>query len=142
MKTIDAVRLGLGALIVYVALYGTPNVPVLPQPYVGVYGDVHDVATQMDGNDRQGLSEALVAASRMLASDKAGLVKTTEDLQRFIRGTVAFGYTSFTLNKYPKVSAAIQNELEKTVGPTVQTVSGEMRDKTVEALVELGRAVK
>lgn len=142
MKSLDIVRLGLAGVLVYVAMYGVPQNRVLLQPYTGPLKNVNDAALQMAANDRLGLAEALLASSQMLASDKAGLIKTTEDLQRFVRGTVAYGYTSFTLNKYPTVSAEIQKELEKSVGPTVQTVTNQLRDQTVESLVELSKAVR
>lgn len=142
MKALDLVRFGAAGLLIYLALNGAPKDLPLPQPYTGSLASVHDAAMQMDASDRQGLSEALLAASKMLASDKASLVKTTEDLQRFVRGTVAYGYTSFALNKYPTVSAEVQKELEKAVGPTYQPVTVELRDKTVETLIELSKAVK
>lgn len=142
MRLLDVIRFGLAGLLVYVAFYGTPKGVELPQPYTGDLKNVNEAASQMAAEDRQGLSEALLAASKMLASDKANLVKTTEDLQRFVRGTVAYGYTSFALSKYPTVSAEVQKELEKTVGPTVQAVTSDLRDKTVATLIELSKAVK
>lgn len=142
MRLLDVIRFGLAGFLVYVAFYGTPKGVELPQPYTGDLKNVNEAASQMAAEDRQGLSEALLAASKMLASDKANLVKTTEDLQRFVRGTVAYGYTSFALSKYPTVSAEVQKELETTVGPTVQAVTSDLRDKTVATLIELSKAVK
>ena len=96
----------------------------------------------MDKADRQGLSEALTAAGKMLGDDKAKLIKKTSDIQSFTRGTMAYGYSSFALNKYPDVSRAVQAELEKAVGDEDVPVTPEIKDKTVKTLEELGRAIQ
>ena len=112
------------------------------EPYTGSMTAVHSAANSMDKNDRQGLSEALGAASKMLADDKAKLIKTTEDIQNFTRGSMSFGYSSFALQKYPDVSRAVQAELEKAVGDEIVPASPEIKDKTVKTLQELSRAIQ
>ena len=112
------------------------------EPYNGSMTEVHSAAKSMDKTDRQGLSEALTAAGKMLDDDKAKLIKTTSDIQSFTRGTMAYGYSSFALNKYPSVSKAVQAELEKAVGDEDVPVTPEIKDKTVKTLEELGRAIQ
>ena len=58
-------------------------------PYTGSMTAVHEAANSMDKTDRQGLSEALTAAGKMLDDDKAKLIKKTSDIQSFTRGTMA-----------------------------------------------------
>lgn len=96
----------------------------------------------MESQDRAGLSAALTAASQMLRADTAGLLKTTEDLQEFVRGTTAYGYSSFALKKYPAVAAAVQTELEKAVGSEIKAVESSDRARVADTLEELGRAVR
>ena len=112
------------------------------EPYNGSMTAVHSAANSMDKTDRQGLSEALTAAGKMLADDKAKLIKTTSDIQSFTRGSMAYGYSSFALSKYPDVSRAVQAELEKAVGDEDVPVTPEIKDKTVKTLEELGRAIQ
>ena len=112
------------------------------EPYNGSMTAVHSAANSMDKTDRQGLSEALGAASKMLADDKAKLIKTTEDIQNFTRGSMAYGYSSFALAKYPEVSKAVQVELEKAVGDEITAVTPEIKNRTVATLKELGLAIK
>jgi septal ring factor EnvC (AmiA/AmiB activator) len=111
-------------------------------PYTGSMTAVHASAEKMEKNDRQGLSEALTAASKMLEDDKAKLIKTTEDIQNFTRGSMAYGYSSFALAKYPEVSKAVQVELEKAVGDEITAVTPEIKNRTVATLKELGQAIK
>ena len=111
-------------------------------PYTGSMTAVHASAEKMEKNDRQGLSEALTAASKMLEDDKAKLIKTTEVIQNFTRGSMAYGYSSFALAKYPEVSKAVQVELEKAVGDEITAVTPEIKNRTVATLKELGQAIK
>lgn len=112
------------------------------EPYNGSMTAVHSAANSMDKTDRQGLSEALTSASKMLDDDKAKLIKTTEDIQNFTRGSMAYGYSSFALAKYPEVSKAVQVELEKSVGDEITAVTPEIKNRTVATLKELGQAIK
>lgn len=112
------------------------------EPYNGSMTAVHSAANSMDKTDRQGLSEALTAASKMLEDDKAKLIKTTEDIQNFTRGSMSYGYSSFALAKYPEVSKAVQVELEKAVGDEITAVTPEIKNRTVATLKELGQAIK
>lgn len=112
------------------------------EPYNGSMTAVHSAANSMDKTDRQGLSEALTSASKMLDDDKAKLIKTTEDIQNFTRGSMAYGYSSFALTKYPEVSKAVQVELEKAVGDEITAVTPEIKNRTVATLKELGQAIK
>lgn len=112
------------------------------EPYTGSMTAVHSAANSMDKTDRQGLSEALTAAGKMLDDDRAKLIKTTSDIQSFTRGSMAYGYSSFALGKYPDVSRAVQAELEKAVGDEDVPVTPEIKDKTVKTLEELGRAIQ
>jgi len=140
---LDFIRLALGAAIVWYALLQGNAPSITPSaPYTGPMTTIHSETRSMDKQDQQGLSEALSAASKMLADDKAGLIKTTEELQAFTRGTLAYGYTSFALAKYPRVAAAVQAELEKATGDTVQAVTPEIRSRVAEALAEAGRAAR
>ena len=112
------------------------------EPYTGSMTAVHSAANSMDKTDRQGLSEALTAASKMLDDDKAKLIKTTEDIQNFTRGSMAYGYSSFALAKYPEVSKAVQVELEKAVGDEITAVTPEIKNRTVATLEELSKAMR
>lgn len=112
------------------------------EPYNGSMTAVHSAANSMEKNDRQGLSEALGAASKMLADDKAKLIKTTEDIQNFTRGSMSYGYSSFALQKYPDVSRAVQTELEKAVGDEITAVTPEIKNRTVATLEELSKAIR
>lgn len=96
----------------------------------------------MDARDRQGLAEALQAAGRMIEDDRAGLLTTTEAVQRAARGAVAFGYTSFSTAKYPQVAAALQAELEKASGDTSAPATPALRQKIAGVLEEAARAVR
>jgi len=141
MNLVDTIRYGLAGLLVYIALNGVPEQVKILEPYSGPLIHINEAAAVMETQDRQGLSEALTAASKMLV-DKANLLKTTEDLQEFIKGTISFGYTSFSLKQYPKVAAEIQKELESSVGTTVQTLTPEIKEDVAKKLSELSRAVK
>ena len=112
------------------------------EPYTGSMTAVHSAANSMESADRQGLSEALGAASKMLNDDKAKLIKTTEDIQNFTRGSMAYGYSSFALAKYPEVSKAVQVELEKAVGDEITAVTPEIKNRTVATLEELSKAIR
>jgi len=143
MKLLNLARYAGAFVLVYVALYGIPeNIDVVEPSYNGPLMAVHEAAQSMDSNDRQGLSEALLAAGKMLRDDKANLVTNTEELQTFIKGAVAFGYTSFSVNKYPNVSQAVQQELKNTVGPVVTVLLPEVKQQTVDKLEELSKAIK
>jgi len=144
MKTIDICRLCIAGLLLYFALNGKPEGIKLPlqQPYTGSLTKLHQEAAKMEAIDRQGLSEALSEASKMLASDQLGLVKKTDELQSFCLGAISYGYTTFAVKKYPDVAALIKAEIIKTVGTKSQTVTDDLRDKTVELLAEFSRAIK
>lgn len=142
MKLNDLIRIavvigGLGLLFGDTGGGSSPSTP-----YTGSMTAVHSAAEKMEKNDRQGLSEALTAASKMLEDDKAKLIKTTEDIQNFTRGSMAYGYSSFALAKYPEVSKAVQVELEKAVGDEITAVTPEIKNRTVATLKELGQAIK
>ena len=141
MNLVDTIRFGLAGLLVYLALNGVPEEIKIFEPYNGPLTHINEAANAMETQDRQGLSEALVAASKML-DDKANLLKTTEDLQEFIKGTISFGYSSFSLKQYPNVAAEIQKELESSVGATVQTLTPELKEDVAKKLSELSRAIK
>ena len=94
----------------------------------------------MEKNDRQGLSEALTAASKMLEDDKAKLDQDDQDIQNFTRGSMAYGYSSRSA-KYPEVSKVVQVELEKAVGDET-AVTPEIKNRTVATLKELEQAIK
>lgn len=140
----QVVRMAVAAGIVWYAL-GMPGLPpsVSPSaPYAGSLTAVHSATRDMVAADRQGLAEALAAAGRMLADDRAGLIKTTEDLQKFVRGTLAYGYSSFSVKKYPASAAAIQAELERVVGDKIEAVTPEKRAAVASMLEEAGRATR
>jgi len=142
------VRGVVAAALVYVALYGMPKsigpvAPVIPdQSYQGSYKQVHIEAQKMEPVDRKGLSEALLAANKMLVDDHVGLVKTTEDLQSIVLGTISYGYTSFSVSKYPSMAKEIKKLLISTVGAKVQKVDDELKGNTVQLLAELSRAIQ
>ena len=76
MKLNDIIRIavvigGLGLLFGDTGGGSSPSTP-----YTGSMTAVHASAEKMEKNDRQGLSEALTAASKMLEDDKAKLIKT------------------------------------------------------------------
>ena len=137
------IRLAVAAAIVWYAL-GMPGLPsaVSVPPYGGGLAALHTESRAMQPVDRQGLAEALSAAAKMLEGDRAGLLKTTEDVKEFVRGVVAYGYTSFSVAKYPQVAAAVQAELEKAVGGEVTAVTPEIRSRTAAALVQAAEAVR
>ena len=139
---LDLIRYFAAAGIIWFALQG--NAPSISPaaPYNGLMRDVHTATRSMDAHDRQGLSEALTSASKMLAEDRAGLIKTTEDLQEFVKGSLAYGYSSFSIGKYPAAALAVQSELERAVGASIQAVTPEIRSKVAETLSEAGRAVR
>ena len=140
----QTIRLIAAGAIVWYAL-GMPgtSTPIAPSaPYTGSMSAVHSASRSMDAHDRQGLSEALASAGKMLADDKAGLIKNTEDAQRFARGAIAYGYSSFSIQKYPQVASAMQSELERATGSVVTEETSEIRQKMSEALEEIGRAVR
>lgn len=141
----NALRAVLAAGIVYVALYGVPSGinPAIPSSaYSGPLTAAHNAAASMESQDRAGLSAALAASGKMLRADSAGLLKTTEDVQEFVRGTTAYGYSSFSLKKYPAVADAVQAELEKAVGSEIKAVDSSDRARIADTLEELGRAVR
>lgn len=144
MKANDLIRIAIAGGIVYFALTGgTPGGGGTSSvPYTGSMTSVHSAASSMESPDKQGLSEALTAASKMLDDDKAKLIKTTEDIQQFTRGSMSYGYSSFSLGKYPEVSRAVQSELEKAVGSEIVPVTPEIKSKVVATLKELGDAIR
>lgn len=135
----------LGAAICVVALVGS-SVKFDGLSGHGAYGgrlaELHRAAGSMESVDRQGLSEALDAGATMLERDAAGLVTTTAQAQRFARGVIGFGYTSFAVKKYPPVAAAIQTELEKAAGENDVRMTPELRARVVDALRESAAAVR
>ena len=141
----NTLRAVLAAGIVYVALFGIPDGISPPVPGAGYSGPLtaaHTAAASMESQDRAGLSAALAASGKMLRSDPAGLLKTTEDVQEFVRGTTAYGYSSFSLKKYPDVADAVQAELEKAVGSEIKAIDSSDRARIADTLEELGRAVR
>ena len=140
----NAARIVIAAALVWWAVAGSSGLPSssLRQTYSGPMASVHSSAAGMDARDRQGLAEALQAAGRMIEDDRAGLLTTTEAVQRAARGAVAFGYTSFATAKYPQVAAALQAELEKASGDTSAQATPALRQKIAGVLEEAARAVR
>ena len=139
----STIRLIAAAAIVWYALSGgMPGVGPSAGPYTGSMGELHSAAAAMDPKDRSGLSEALDAASKMIANDKAGLLTTTESLQKAARGAIAFGYSTFSVNKYSNVASLIQADLEKAIGSDVVAITPDVRSKVAGVLSEASRAVR
>lgn len=139
-----AARVAVAAALVLWALAGPSAVPFpSPRPaYTGPMSAVHAAAAGMDSRDRQGLSEALEAAGKMIDDDKAGLLTTTEAIQKAARGAIAFGYSSFAVGKYPKVAQSIQDELEKATGGFAVAASPAVRQRVAATLEEAAKAVR
>ena len=110
--------------------------------YAGKLSALHAAADGMEGRDRAGLSEALDAGAAMLERDAAGLVTTTAQAERFVRGVLGFGYTAFAVKKYPAVAAAVQAELEKATGADDVRMTPEIRSRVVESLRESAAAIR
>ena len=140
----NPVRIVIAAALVWWAVAGSNGLPPSSprQPYNGPMASVHSSAAGMDARDRQGLAEALQAAGKMIEDDRAGLLTTTEAVQRAARGAVAFGYTSFATGKYPQVAQAIQDELEKASGDKSAPASPALRQRIAGVLEEAARAVR
>ena len=141
------IRMILAAGIVWYALGGQiPGVSVpgvAPSgPYTGSMTALHTAAASMDPKDRAVLSEALAASGEMISADRAGLLTSTEALQKAARGSIAFGYSTFTVTKYPAVASLIQADLEKAIGSEVAAVTPEIRGKVAGVLSEAARALK
>lgn len=134
----------LGVVLLAAALVGS-SVAVSPDAgagYAGPMPEVHRAAAGMEPVDRQGLAEALDAGAAMLGSDAAGLVSTTAQAQRFARGVLGFGYTSFAVKKYPAVASAIEAELVKATGSDDVRITPELRSRIVGAIKESAAAVR
>lgn len=148
MKTNTLIRLAVAAGILWFATGGKvptiPSVPSVPSvyPYVGPLAGLHTAARGMDSTSRLSLAETLDSAATMIESDKAGAIKTTEQLQAAIRATIAFGYSAFAETRYPAVAAALQEELEKSVGNTSAPLTPEVRSRTISMLREAAKAVR
>lgn len=138
------IRIALAAGIIWYAVGGPGG--SLPDigggQYSGSLRSVNEAAAKMAATDRTGLSESMNAAARMLEQDKAGLITSTEALQQFIRGTTAYGYSSFSVAKYPDVADAVQEQLEKAVGSKVGPLDPSTKNETVETLKELAKAIQ
>jgi hypothetical protein len=104
--------------------------------------ELHAAAATMDPKDRAVRSEALAASGEMIAADRAGLLTSTESLQKAARGSLAFGYSTFTATKYPAVASLIQADLEKAIGSDVVAVTPDVRGKVSGVLSEAARALK
>lgn len=138
------IRYLIAAAVVWYALFGVPNVPgVIPSaPYTGSLTALHGAAGSMDAAGRRSLSDTLDAAATMIESDRAGAIKTTEQLQAAIRATIAFSHTAFATERYPAVASALQAELEKAVGSEVGPLDSAKRAGTVATLREAAKAVR
>ena len=142
----NVARIAGGALLIWVAL-GTPGMPtggglVPSAPYSGSMSALHSAAGSMDAKDRQGLSEVMAATAAMVKDDRTQMIKTTEDVQKMIRGAMSFGYSTFSSSKYPAVASAVQSELERVVGSTIEPLDSGKRAAVVAALEEMARAIK
>ena len=139
----DLIRYAVAAAVLWYVFAGPAAVTPGPAgPYTGTMSSLHTAAASMEAKDREVLSEALDAASKMISDDRAGLLTTTESLQKAARGAVAFGYSTFTATKYPAVASLIQADLEKAIGTDVVAVTPEVRSKVAGVLSEAARAIR
>lgn len=139
-----AARVAVAVALVWWVVAG-PNALPSPSPrqaYTGPMQTVHTAAAGMDARDRQGLAEALAAAGKMIEDDKAGLLTTTEAVQKAARGAIAYGYTSFAVGKYPEVARAIQDELERATGGLSAPATPALRQRVASTLDEAAKAVR
>lgn len=140
----DKVRVAVAAALVWYAL-GAPGLPPNIAPsagYSGSLSELHTAAGEMESSDRAGLSGSLGAAADMLEKDPARLITDTASLQRFTRGVIGFGYSSFSVKKYPRVADEVQKQLETVVGEASEALTDEKRRATVAALREMSEATK
>lgn len=110
--------------------------------YTGSMTELHGASRKMSAETRKSLSDTLSSAATMIESDRAGAIKTTDQLQAAIKATVAFGHTAFQGQRYPAVAEVLQWELEQAVGGNAGELSQGTRTKTVAVLRESSKAVR
>lgn len=144
------VRLALAGALAAYALGLTPDpgggggsVPPA-EPYSGYMSGVHSASRSMEENDRYVMSQAFKTGGDMLAADKRDLVNGTEKAQEFVFGILSFSYNGVgqPVNKYPEVADAIEAELRKVYGDEVKNLSPSEKQAIIEALREIGKAVR
>ena len=139
--------LGLAAYALgYVPEGGGGGDVVVPpaEDYSGYMNDVHSASRSMDEKDRYVMSQAFTTGGDMLAADKRELVDGTEEAQEFVFGILSFSYNGVgqPVQKYPAVADAIEAELRKVYGDEVKKLSPSEKQAIIEALREIGKAVR
>ena len=140
-----AIRFVIAAGIIYYALTGggRDSLPVMPDAYSGSMAALHSSSRSMDSHDRAVMSAAFTTASDMLAADQRNIVSDTQKAQDFAVGVLSFSYVGVgqPATKYPMVADAVEAELKKAYGDEVKALTSSDKQRIVEVLDEIGRAV-
>jgi len=140
-----AVRLAIAAGIAYYALSGGggDSLPVMTDAYSGSMTALHSSSRSMDSHDRAVMSAAFTTASDMLAADQRNIVSDTQKAQDFVVGVLSFSYVGVgqPATKYPMVADAVEAELKKIYGDDIKPLTSSEKQRVVEVLDEIGRAL-
>ncbi len=148
------VAIVVGGLLLYFQSQKPPDnpkpdepkpVPVEPvPPYTGPYQSLHQSSRPMTVEDRDALSGGFKAGYDMAMADSKGLIKPTNVAQDFVVGLLQFDYNGIykPSAKYPSVVTEVSKIMEEVLGTDVKDMSPTERDKFIQSLLEMSKAVK
>jgi hypothetical protein len=119
--------------------------PVEPAPpYTGPYQSLHQSTRSMTPEDRDALSGGFKAGFDMGMADSKGLINATNVAQDFVVGLLQFDYNGIykPSQKYPAVVTEVSKIMEEVLGDEVKDMTPSERDKFIQSLNEISKAVK